>query len=426
MMGVGEAFIVPMAVAGGLRGEEIGLLSTLPLLFGAFLQTWSGTFLHRLGGRKQYVLAFVGVQAASYLLLTLVVLNSWYSFWILLPILSMYWGSALGLSPAWSSWIGSLTENVPRGRYFALRSQIANGALLFASGSAGYAMQHFQVVNLTHHGFVTMFLIAFVARVISLILLSCKYDPPSTAAEGITFIKFIRDGRSILRSREIKVFLFLVAFNSAVFFSASYFTPYMLRTLGLSYGELILIQCSSIAAKILFLRIWGNLIDTYGSRKVMLLCSTLISVVPVLWVPLDSVAWLCFIQVLTGMVWAGFELASFNLMLGATVGRERISYWAWYNMLNGFGQVGTSFVAGWLLSRDILQYKDVFIISGALRLIAIIALAKSIQNTENSTPIPYHRLFFRVFSDRASFTLIMHPLTWRRRAPRHRPSRSRQ
>lgn len=404
MVGIGEAFIMPMAVNGGLKGEQLGLLATVPLLLGAFLQTWSGTFLRWFGGsRKRFVVTFASVQAVAYLLLAGAVWFSLFHFWILLPIFCLYWSTVLALSPAWSSWMGSLTEGIPRGKYFAFRSQMSNMALLGASAASGWAMAHFQLIELTRTGFVVMFCLAFVARLVSGAFLAAQYEPKATGNEGLSFGKFLRDGRRILRSKEASVFLFLVAFNFAVHFSGAYFTPYQLNVLKQGLDSFQLVQCAAIAAKILFLPVWGRLIDIHGCRKSMILTAAFIAVVPVLWIPYGNVAYLCLIQVFSGIVWAGFELSSFNLMLGATAERERVSYWAWYNMLNGVGQVTASYCAGLLLSHNVLSYQEVFGISGALRFVAILLVAKFVQEVGQVTPISYHRLFFRVFAERTSF-----------------------
>ncbi len=402
MMGFGEAFIVPLALYHGYEGAEIGLITAVPILTGALLQAFSGSFISVLKSRKRMVLFFVAVQIVSFPLYVSSILFHWKSVIGFIIISTIYWGMGLALNPGWASWMADLTKDTKRERYFARRSQISNLSMLVSMVTAGLLMRYFSKHDNTETGFIVLFTIAFTARIISWFFLNAKSDVPATINNGITPGQFIEDGKTILRSPKSNLIYFVVLFNSAVFLAAPYFAPYMLNNLKFGYEQFIILQAVGVLAKVIFLPAWGKMSEHYGTRKPLILAVSLGTILPILWLFSDNYAYLLFVNLLTGFVWGGFELSAFNIMMTSYKGKMEISSWAWYNTLNGSAQVAASTLSGHFQTSGFLSIHQVFIISGLLRIVPIVIFAQSIKEISGFPKIHYYQLFFRILSERIS------------------------
>jgi len=407
MMGLGESFILPLGVYFKIPDQLLAFCYSVPLLGGAILQIFSASMLRFFGSRKKMVSSLSFLQAICYLFLLTMLSLEKVTFLFFFMTTFIYWASALCLGPVWSSWIGSLTENVPRNTYFAKRNQWINLAMMCSMLMAGYFMKQCEIHENQKLGFMFLFSCAFLFRSLSTWCLTQKYDPPTENIASVSLKQFYLMGFQLLRRKELVIFGFMAAFNFGVFFSAAFFVPYMFKDLKLSFDEFMLIQASSIAAKVLFLKPWGVVCEKYGSRKVIILCAFFIFIIPLLWFFYFGVWYLCFVQIFTGIIWAGFELSSFNLMLGSSPEKERTVIWAWYNCVNGLGQVIASLTAGYFITYGLFHYHDVFLISGILRLIAVLLFAKFIFEIQDKVEsIKYYQLFIRILGERLNYAVI--------------------
>src|SRR5688572_20110365 len=132
MVGVSESYLGALAVQLGHKDLALALLVTLPLLVGSIAQLSASALVRALGTRKRAVLLLASVQAAVHLGLVVIAVFEVNSFLALLAVKSLYWASGMAIGPAWNAWMGSLTKDIDRSRYFALRSGMVQIALLIA------------------------------------------------------------------------------------------------------------------------------------------------------------------------------------------------------------------------------------------------------------------------------------------------------
>src|SRR5688572_15582908 len=69
MVGIGETYIVPFALAVGAGKTAGGLAATMPMLAGATLQLFTPLLVRRLGSHRLWVAGSVFLQAIALLLL---------------------------------------------------------------------------------------------------------------------------------------------------------------------------------------------------------------------------------------------------------------------------------------------------------------------------------------------------------------------
>lgn len=177
------------------------------------------------------------------------------------------------------------------------------------------------------------------------------------------------------------LYLFCVYF--VVNIGGPFFTPYMLRELKLDYLTFTVLGVASSLAALLVVTHWGTAADRAGNRRMLRWAGVLIGVVPLLWLFSRNVVFLGFVQVYTGVAWAGFNLVSTNFIYDATTAKNRTAYLAYFNagvgIAGGLGALAGSLLVGQvppLLGSALLT---MFLLSGILRLLAALAFLPRLE-----------------------------------------------
>jgi MFS family permease len=201
-----------------------------------------------------------------------------------------------------------------------------------------------------------------------------------------------------------RLVIYLFAMQTAVQISGPYFTPYMLAQQQFSYVTFMLLIGTAYLGKVIALPLWGRVAHHAGARRLLWIGGT--SIVPVagLWLAADlSVPWqttvvipfasrewpvhisaamiyLACIQMISGIVWAAYELATLLMFFEAIPRQDRPSMLTYYIFGNAAAQV-----AGGLIGATILQlgheshvaYMALFGISSLARLCTVPLLRKA-------------------------------------------------
>jgi hypothetical protein len=140
-------------------------------------------------------------------------------------------------------------------------------------------------------------------------------------------------------------------------------------------------------------------------------------VVPLLWVFSGDVAYLITVQMYSGFIWGGYEIASFSFIFDTTSPRNRATCVAYYNVLNGAALLAGA-VAGSLIVRYNhlfwSKYLLVFALSCLFRYGASLAFLPRLREVRMVESIPYHSLFFKVVSTMPTKGLVLGLIPFRR------------
>jgi len=146
----------------------------------------------------------------------------------------------------------------------------------------------------------------------------------------------------------------------------------MLRDLHFSYMFFALVFSTEFLAKVVIVTFWGRYADKVGNLKVMKVVSFAIPFVPLLWLISPNVIFLVFVQLFSGVCWAGFELCSCNFIYEAAPPGKRLKYIAYHKALTtlfmALGALAGAYLLGVVkpvLGHEILA---LFVLSGVLRL----------------------------------------------------------
>jgi len=189
-----------------------------------------------------------------------------------------------------------------------------------------------------------------------------------------------------------KYTVFVAGINFATNLAAPFFVVYMLRELGFNYITfMVVIGCATLG-NFLSLSFWGSYADRAGNRRVLMLTSWLIPLIPLLWVINNNLCFLIPVQLLSGFAWAGFTLASTNFLYDATPAEERVAYISHFNVANGLALSLGAFIGGYLATHlppfHNSSILTLFILSGILRaLVAAVTLRfKEVRHIKEIKP----------------------------------------
>jgi MFS family permease len=294
--------------------SQLGLLTGVPQLFGAFMQFLSlgiGSYFCR----KNIIVFGATLQAIG--LLAMSILSLWRpanAVWYFIALAMLHHGLLNLVQPHWRAWMGNIVPPKRRGKFFASRSRITMLASLAVFMIGGGLLTMTSKFELAWLGFGLLFLIAAAGRLSSAWLLWKMHDPqidtPHKALTS-TWVKL----REAWQDPVFKQYSLLVAtMQSMVAISAPFFAVYMLNDLQFSYIEFVLTGVASIATQFITLKFWGKFSDKFGSRLVMMITCCMIPVVPMLWLFSGDFTYILIIQAVSGLWWSGFTLSTANYL----------------------------------------------------------------------------------------------------------------
>ena len=393
MLGLSESWLGALAVALGHEALALALLATVPLLIGALAQLFSPWLETVVGGRKQLVVAGAVLQAVAQVGFIGIAVSGETRLWPLLLVKTLFWTSGAVIAPAWGAWMGTLTEHVVRARYFAVRSSLAETALLLAFGSAGVWL-HGADPRESLGRFTAMFAVALVARTVSALFLGAQWDPGgSTPDASVPVVRRIAAAARDSRWR-IAVYLGVMMFGGHV--AIPFFTPYMLRVLQLDFGAFAFLLAVSIFAKAVSFPLCHRVADRIGLRQLLLFAGVGVAALPLLWAAFDAFWVLVLVQLVGGITWAGLEYASFQLLLQSSRAEHRLEFLSLASSLSGALQLTGALTGSALLGG--LGYEGLFVASALLRGVALGVLVVVVRPLDVAVRLP--RVFVRLLGTR--------------------------
>ena len=400
MDGFGLRYITPLAVEIGKNAKNlntyVGLLTALPSLLGSLSQLLTIKVMNH-HSRKRIVFWAVFLQALMWL--PLVALSFFYYFkslnaelalssLVIIYTLLIVFGSFGG--PAWSSMMkDTVTSNL--GKYFGNRSRVAGLVALICMLIAGFILDYFKKTNI-YLGFMIVLFIAFLGRTTSAILFSKQYEP-EFKPEKKAYFSFIEFVKKMFYNNFGKFVVLFALTSFAVTICSPFFAVYVLKDLGFSYVQYMTLIVGSSLASFIFMSGWGKFADRYGNLKIMKICMGSIVAVPFLYFasyfvfkfnPSLILPYVVFIEVLAGVMWAGFNLAAGNFIYEAVTREKMALCVSYFNVINGIGTFIGPILGGFLASiihpiLGISALLIVFIIGGIARLVVAIYMLPKIK-----------------------------------------------
>jgi len=401
----GDSYITPYIIAAGATPSQIAALTAIPNLFAPLSQLATPQLMEK-QGRKKIVLKGVAAQLIIWLPITatipLFLSGARFVPLLLISLWTIYALFGNLVAPAWNSWMGDIVTE-ERGKYFARRSAMCEAVLLCLTLITAIMLDFGKKKGLLFFMFGTFFLLAFITRLFSLRLLRRQYEPPLKLEKGyyFSFFSFVKRMRA---NNFGKFVLFRISFAAAVQLAAPFFAVYMLKELRLSYLFYIAIAIAMpLAVHIATWPAWGKFSDKYGNIRTLRICCALAALYPFLWLPSRNPYYLLFVPtVVSGIAWAGINLATANFIFDAVTPQRRSLCFAYFSVLVGIAVAIGATIGGWLVKLPLTFniFLFLFALSGIARFATTALLlpeVKEVRPVADGRPLFQHSFRFAFF-----------------------------
>jgi len=397
MVGIGESYLPAFALALGQGSVTAGLVATVPMLAGALLQLASPAAVGILDSHRRWIVLCAALQACCFAPLVVSALAHRMDLGLLFLVASLYWGLGMSTGPAWTTWASSLVPRRLRPAFFANRARASQLALVLGLVGGGMVLQLGKSRDFEFEAFAAIFAIALGARGVSAAFLYSQREPHSLEV-GETSISPAVISRHVRTGGHGRLLFFLLTFQMSVMIASPYFTPFMLSELRLSYLEFTILTATAFGARVLALPSLGRYVRRVGTNRVLWRAGLAISTFPILWLVTDHFAWLLLLQVVSGVGWAAFELASLLSFFERIPPHGQTSVLTLYNLANATAIVTGSALGGSLLrgfGEGPSGFVAIFVVSTLARVVMLAFLRQVPELADPETVPPFRALSVR-------------------------------
>ncbi len=373
MVGAGEAFFVAYALELGYPQLKAAILVTVPIVIGGILQLLSSYGINKVKSFKKWTVVGVFLQALIFLTLIFFQEQLKTSYSLFLLIITIYWSFSLGITPSWNSWISKLLKDDEIRSFFSSRNIFLAVGTLLGLLLAGLTLHYAPDEIFGMRKFNFIFVLCFLFRFFSFLSLLKQPD-----------VHFEKVPNRVVSNVPEKVFLkefirYSALFKLGVYFSASFFAPYMLKQLNLSYLQFTLILSNAFLGRMILTYFIKKKIHLFDINLIQLLSSIGISIIPLFWIFLRSFEQIIFLEIFTGILWGSFEVAFFIICFEEIPKNQQAQVMSRYNFLHTLA-IGIGSLSGlWLFSffeAKASTYHLIFLISAGLRLLTLFSFPR--------------------------------------------------
>jgi MFS family permease len=427
MFGSGESSFGLLGAFLKAPPEFFALLAGIPQLAAPVFQVLSANLLERFPHRKRIVLGSVLGHVAALAPIALLALlpPGWLAYGLLLGAIALYYVSGHFGQPAWTSMMSDIVPSSRRGVIFAQFGRIGAAltlvSMLATAGVLAWAERH-DPANKAWY-FCGIFVFAASSRFICFLCITRMQEPhyEPRPERAFTFWQFIRRARE---SNFVKFVLFAALMNGTANIAGPFFLPYCRYDLQMQDWQWIVINGSATAATILALPLWGRFADRFGNKRTITYSSLIIALQPLWWLTSTDFWILTAINLLSGVGWAGFNLACANYIMEACSPPVRARCVAYYTILLGAGVFSGSMFGAYLMravpaDTPVLgvlpaahyPFQYVLVASAALRLASALAFVPLFKELREVSHFNFKDWFFESVQSRFSGGLRLIPFT---------------
>lgn len=374
----GEYYVSPFAIAINASNSVVALLTSVMGLLGPLSMTFGSRLIERFS-RKKIIRKSVLFEALMWI--PMIAIAILYSAGIIVNALplalllafAMYTILSNVAHPAWFSWIGDIVEEKHRGMWFSKRSLITGFISIILAITASFFLDFLKKNELTMWGFVILFLLALIARLISWQIFKKQYEPKIKLKKGyyFSFWDFIIKAPKTNFGR-FTIFRAMLGFSAAI--CSPLIAVYLLRNLGFSYTNYMIIILGGTLASLVVMELWGKFADEYGNYRTVVLASIFIPIEAVLWVLHPNILYILLVpSIISATAWAGINLAAGNFIYDNVSQEKRGLAVSYFNMVWG---IGVFLGAG--LGAILIKFLNVSFIAPITAIFFISAIARAI------------------------------------------------
>jgi len=360
-------YIPLYALAFGATNAQIGSLSSTASLFSMLAPLPGAQLTEKWGSRRRVVIAVWSVVRSLVLLLVLVpfFLSGQAAILAVIVLWSLRAGLANLAHPAWVSLSGDIIPPERRGRFFSSRN------MAMALCSMAFVPLAGQIIDWAGdlQGYQWSFGLSALFGFAALIFYAQIPDPAAANAKKTKRDKLHFTFRQAFAGNRTFLLFTLIAmlWNFSLQLGGPFFSVFQVKELGTTPGTMGWLSMAMSVTGLIGQFLWGRIVDRRSSRWVLAACALSIPILPFLWYFMSKPWHAILIRIPSGFLWAGFELASFNLQLELSDPQRRTQATAGYMTLIGLANIVGPIVGGYVV--DHLGYYWDFALSGLGRLL---------------------------------------------------------
>jgi len=321
-------FITLFALAYGATNSQLGLLAAVANLMGAVALFPGANLVERAGRRKPVVVWSGGVFARLALLGLALVPVFFGNPTVAIVMIILFDGLRAFMSnlanPGWTSMVADLVPENMRGRFFSSRNMAMGIAALLITPLAGQIITGVNGrLDSPFAGYQASFFLAFAFGMVSTLIFIRIREPERTEAARQPHHR--GDLRRVLRHNSAFVGLTVSAlvWNLALQVAVPFFNPYLVTEFSASALTVGVLAAISSLSALVGMRVWGRMLDRRGAYWVQTVTGLIIPLAPLAWAFITASWQVAIINTFTGFLWAGYNMANFNLLLELTPEEQR-------------------------------------------------------------------------------------------------------
>ncbi len=394
------AIFTGFALWMGLEAADIALIASIAALAG-LIQPFSFLIAGRMRNQKAFVIRFglIEITLTTGVVFVPLLVGEPGPRFILAAIATLS-GVLMGnlVSPHFNSWFSTILPEGSRARILSRRFVITN----LAAMAVGYAAGRY--IDFTHGRYVAFAVSFAVAWLVGaggyLVLLAVPF-PSVLKVEGeISFGRALVTPFKDAKFRRLLIFYCIWVFG--ILLAEPFYSVFMIRDLEVSYAAIGILNGITLAVGVVGYRLWGGVIERFGSKPVLQLLLIPRLVLPFVWTwltPQNNGVLLPIIMVTNGLVFSGLTVAVNTLLFGTIPERsDRSTYFAAWAVVPGLINAAATALGG-LIARLLEGYhfdagpihltniKIIFLISSVL-LVAPVIYVRIVDDTA-AKPVNY-------------------------------------
>lgn len=357
---VGGMFLIGYALKLGASNVQIGLLSSVPMLF-IWVQLVAAALVERGTSRRQLtvigalgnVLGWIFIILIPYLLKSAPPAARIGAFIAVITLVTLF---AYVSGNARSSWVGDLIPASFRGTFF--------GRITMYAGIIGtlFALIEGRFLDVVSRYGIGAFSMLFAFGILiglanSLLFLPQADVPLQHAQEPGAFRRYLRESFANKALIAVMIYALLWSMQSI---AGPFYNTYMIRDLKLPFLGIGAVNALTTFTMIFFSPFWGRMVDRYGCRPILVFCTFCVAPFPLVWLAIPSgqahlVYWLVApLNLLGGFLIAGISVALSTLIYKVTPVAGRSVQFAIYSIIVTLAAAPMPYLGGYL--TDELQH----------------------------------------------------------------------
>ena len=339
---VSGGFLAAFALLIGASNLHIGIMTAIPFIMQP-LQLFSVVLIERIRVRKPLALVAYLLNFAAWVPIALMpfVLQvpSAGAVALLLGFIAIRGAANALFVSSWNSWLRDLVPAGSAGDYFAQRLRIATIAAVITGLAAAVFADWWKSISTPDNavfGYSIAFLFGSIVLGFSAVGLLSRVIEPRMPAPSSGTGSLVAGLLGPIRDDNFRGFVnFLFVWNFVVNLATPFFAVYMITRLGFPLTLVVGLGVVSQVMNILFLRVWGNMVDVFSGKTVLSVCSSLYFLVIIAWTFSTlperhggTIPLLILLHALLGVATAGVNIATATLRMKLSPGPQATSYLA--------------------------------------------------------------------------------------------------